>query len=63
MVIILLTIGCYSIVGYFIANHWWLLMVILLMAIVDILLVNISGYFKYIMTIGGYYIICYCWIF
>ncbi len=42
MVIILMIINGYFIGGYFVSGHWWLLMVVILMAIV-------------LMVIGGYW--------
>jgi hypothetical protein len=57
----------YSIVGHWWLFHQWLLVVCLLMAIVGY---PIGGYWwlffvilSYITSIGGYYIINYCWIF
>jgi hypothetical protein len=48
--------------GYSIVNHWWLLMVNLLMVISGYCIMSFFVIICYIMTIGDYFIINYCWI-
>jgi hypothetical protein len=43
--------------GYFVIRYWWLLMVIILVAIGEYSIVDIGGYF-----INGYCIISYGWL-
>jgi hypothetical protein len=44
MAILLMAIGDYFIGGYFFIKYWWLLMVIVLVAIGEYFIVNIGGY-------------------